>query len=168
MTIKIPKLSLVTLIGPTGSGKSTFASKHFLPTEVLSSDICRGLVSDDENDQAATKDAFEIEILHEIAAKWRARGRLPECRRLGYHVVIEPRRNAMSQTLIIRGRYADQTFIPDGPLPEAEGPAELVITPAVRRSGGSVADAFGAAPVLRSGDEILAQVRADRNEWSDR
>jgi hypothetical protein len=74
----------------------------------------------------------------------------------------------MSQTLIIRGRYTDQTFIPDGPLPDAEGAAELVITPATPSSYGSVADAFGAAPVLRRGDDILAQVRADREEWGER
>lgn len=74
MQIKIPKLSLVVLIGPSGSGKSTFARKHFLPTEVLSSDYCRGLVSDDENNQAATNDAFEV--LHYIAAKRLARGHL--------------------------------------------------------------------------------------------
>jgi len=70
----IPDLSLVVLIGPSGSGKSTFARKHFLPTEVLSSDYCRGLVSDDENSQAATNDAFEV--LHYIAAKRLAAGRL--------------------------------------------------------------------------------------------
>ncbi len=74
----------------------------------------------------------------------------------------------MTRTLIIRGRYTDRTFIPDGPLPDAEGAAELVITPAVPTSGGSVAEAFGAAPLLRSGDDILAQVRADRDEWGDR
>lgn len=74
----------------------------------------------------------------------------------------------MSRTLIIRGRYTGRTFIPDGPLPDAEGPAQLVITPAVPRSGGSVADAFGTAPVLRTGDDILAQLRADREEWGDR
>lgn len=74
MEIKIPKLSLVVLIGPSGSGKSTFARKHFRSSEVLSSDFCRGLVSDDENDQAATKDAFEV--LHYVAAKRLARGRL--------------------------------------------------------------------------------------------
>jgi len=72
--LKIPKLSLVVLIGPSGSGKSTFARKHFLPSEVLSSDYCRGLVSDDENSQGATTDAFEV--LHFIAAKRLARGRL--------------------------------------------------------------------------------------------
>ncbi len=70
----IPNLSLVVLIGPSGSGKSTFARKHFLPTEVLSSDYCRGLVSDDENNQAATKEAFDV--LNYIAAKRLAAGRL--------------------------------------------------------------------------------------------
>lgn len=74
MNINIPKLSLVVLIGPSGSGKSTFARKHFLPTEVISSDYCRGLVSDDENSQAATKDAFEV--LNFIAAKRLALGKL--------------------------------------------------------------------------------------------
>ncbi len=70
----IPELSLVVLIGPSGCGKSTFARKHFRPTEVLSSDFCRGLVSDDENDQSATNDAFDV--LHFIASKRLAAGRL--------------------------------------------------------------------------------------------
>ncbi len=65
--LKIPSLSLVVLIGASGSGKSTFARRHFKPSEVLSSDFCRGLVADDENDQAATTDAFDV--LHYIAAK---------------------------------------------------------------------------------------------------
>ena len=72
--LKIPELSLVVLIGASGSGKSSFARKHFKATEVLSSDVCRGLVSDDENDQSATKDAFEV--LHYIAAKRLAAGKL--------------------------------------------------------------------------------------------
>ncbi len=74
MIIKIPEPSLVLLIGPSGSGKSTFASKHFKPTEILSSDFCRGLVSDDETDQTATNDAFEV--LRFIAAKRLAAGKL--------------------------------------------------------------------------------------------
>jgi protein phosphatase len=73
-TIKIPDLSLVVLIGATGSGKSTFAAQHFRPTEVISSDFCRGLVSDDQNDQSATGDAFDV--LHFIAGKRLAAGRL--------------------------------------------------------------------------------------------
>src|SRR5260370_8081068 len=74
MKITIPELSLVVLVGPSGCGKSTFARKHFKPTEVLSSDFCRGLVSDDENDQTATTDAFAV--LHFIARKRLASGRL--------------------------------------------------------------------------------------------
>src|SRR5215210_4040970 len=74
MKISIPELSLVVLVGASGSGKSSFAREHFLPTEVISSDFCRGLVSDDENDLAATKDAFEV--LHFIAAKRLAAGKL--------------------------------------------------------------------------------------------
>ena len=74
----------------------------------------------------------------------------------------------MSQTLTIRGRYTARTFIPDGPLPDTEGAAELVITPAAPRNRGSIADAFGAAPVLRSGADMLAKVRADRDEWGGR
>src|SRR5437588_10370853 len=74
MTLTIPELSLVALIGVSGSGKSTFARKHFKPTEVLSSDFCRGLVSDDENSLEATNDAFEV--LHFIAAKRLAAGKL--------------------------------------------------------------------------------------------
>ena len=74
MNIKIPELSLVLLIGVSGSGKSSFAAKHFLPTEVLSSDFCRGLVSDDQNNQSATQDAFDV--LGYIAGKRLAAGRL--------------------------------------------------------------------------------------------
>jgi protein phosphatase len=74
MLITIPKLSLVVLIGPSGSGKSTFARKHFLPTEILSSDSCRAMVSDDQNNQAVTNDAFAV--LHYVAAKRLALGRL--------------------------------------------------------------------------------------------
>jgi protein phosphatase len=72
--IKIPELSLVTLIGISGSGKSSFARRHFKPTEVLSSDVCRGLVCDDENDQSASAEAFDL--LHTIARKRLTRGNL--------------------------------------------------------------------------------------------
>ncbi len=74
MEIKIPELALVVLVGPSGSGKSTFARAHFKSTEIISSDFCRGLVSDDENSQAATNDAFEV--LYFIAAKRLRAGKL--------------------------------------------------------------------------------------------
>jgi protein phosphatase len=72
--LAIPDLSLVVLIGPSGSGKSSFARRHFRSTEVISSDVCRGLVSDDENDLAATTDAFDV--LHYLTAKRLERDRL--------------------------------------------------------------------------------------------
>ena len=72
--ISIPEPSLVVLVGTSGSGKSVFANRHFRATEVISSDACRGMVSDDTNDQSVTKDAFEI--LRFIAAKRLANGKL--------------------------------------------------------------------------------------------
>lgn len=72
-SLPVTDLSLVVLVGASGSGKSTFARRHFKPTEVISSDFCRGLVSDDENDQGATRDAFDV--LHYIAGKRLAAGR---------------------------------------------------------------------------------------------
>jgi len=72
--LTVPELSLVVLVGVTGSGKSTFARTHFKPTEVISSDFCRGLVADDENDQSATPAAFEL--LHYIVGQRLAGGRL--------------------------------------------------------------------------------------------
>jgi polynucleotide kinase-phosphatase len=67
-------MGLVVLVGVSGSGKSTFAATHFKPTEVISSDFCRGLVADDENDQAATPDAFDV--LHYIVGTRLRRGLL--------------------------------------------------------------------------------------------
>ncbi|MFI7383977.1 polynucleotide kinase-phosphatase [Streptomyces sp. NPDC049813] len=72
--LPVTDLSLVVLVGASGSGKSTFARAHFAHTEVISSDFCRGLVADDENDQSASRDAFEV--LHYIAGKRLAAGRL--------------------------------------------------------------------------------------------
>ncbi len=74
MRLDLPDPSLVVLIGASGSGKSSFAREHFLATEVISSDFCRGLVADDENDQAATADAFAV--LQFIASRRLAQPRL--------------------------------------------------------------------------------------------
>jgi protein phosphatase len=72
--LTIPGNGLVLLIGAAGSGKSTFARKHFKTTEIVSSDALRAAVSDDEGDQSASADAFQL--LRLIAAKRLQRGRL--------------------------------------------------------------------------------------------
>jgi protein phosphatase len=74
MKISIPETSLVVLVGASGSGKSMFARKHFAPTEIISSDTCRGLVSDDESSLDATDDAFDV--VHFLVRKRLARQRL--------------------------------------------------------------------------------------------
>ena len=72
--VTVPSVGLVVLVGVSGSGKSTFARANFKPTEVVSSDFCRGLVADDENDQSATPDAFDV--LHYIVGTRLRRGLL--------------------------------------------------------------------------------------------
>ena len=72
--VRLPTLSLVVLVGLSGSGKSTFAARHFAPTEILSSDFCRGLVADDDNDQTVTSEAFDV--LHHIAGVRLGLGRI--------------------------------------------------------------------------------------------
>ena len=74
MMLALPDFCLVALVGASGSGKSSFAARHFLATEVISSDVCRGLVSDDPNDQKVSRDAFDL--LYYIAGKRLAARRL--------------------------------------------------------------------------------------------
>ena len=74
MEIELPELCLVLLIGASGAGKSTFAKTHFAKHETVSSDFCRGVVSNDENSLAASKDAFEL--LNYVVSKRLERGLL--------------------------------------------------------------------------------------------
>ncbi|MCP3939498.1 MAG: AAA family ATPase, partial [Actinomycetia bacterium] len=73
-TIEVPEVGLIVLCGASGSGKSTFARAHFAETEVVSSDRCRALVGDDENDQSVTAQAFSL--LHDIVDKRLELGRM--------------------------------------------------------------------------------------------
>ena len=72
--ITIPADALVLLVGVAASGKSTFATRHFAPTAVLSSDQLRALITDNPSAQGATDDAFDL--LHRILAMRLRRGRL--------------------------------------------------------------------------------------------
>lgn len=65
LSLQIPDPSLILLVGPSGAGKSTFAARHFKQTEIISSDRCRAMVCDDENDQSVNGAAFGL--LHHIA-----------------------------------------------------------------------------------------------------
>jgi protein phosphatase len=73
-TINLPEMALVALIGASSAGKSSFAARHFLPSEVLSSDVFRRLVSDDEGALDANADTFDS--LFYVAAKRLRRGLL--------------------------------------------------------------------------------------------
>ena len=74
VSLAIPADAMVLLIGVAASGKSTFARRHFAPTEILSSDALRAVITDDPQAQAATDDAFDL--LHRILAMRLRRGRL--------------------------------------------------------------------------------------------
>ena len=163
------------MIGPSGCGKSSFARKHFKTTEVLSSDYCRGLVADDENDQAATGDAFEI--LHFIAAKRLSAGRLtvvdatnvqPEARKplvalaRQYHVLpVAIVLNVSERICTDRNRSrADRDF---GPHVVRNQTQDL------RRSlRGLEREGFRHIHILKSPDEIDAATIERQPLWNDR
>lgn len=76
----------------------------------------------------------------------------------------------MTEALVIRGRYIDQTFVPDEPLPVVEGAAQLIVFPSTQRENPSVAsifDLFGKAPRLRTAEDIAAQVQEERDAWDE-
>jgi predicted kinase len=65
--LELPDPALVLLVGPAGSGKSTFAAREFAPDEVVSSDELRGLIGRDEADQTVSRAAFAV--LHRIVER---------------------------------------------------------------------------------------------------
>ncbi|MFP4421609.1 MAG: AAA family ATPase [Desulfococcaceae bacterium] len=71
MILDVPAFSLILLVGPSGTGKSTFAARHFSQTEVVSSDRCRAMIVDDEAEQRVTPDAFELlNVIVSRRLKW--------------------------------------------------------------------------------------------------
>jgi len=75
----------------------------------------------------------------------------------------------MTQALVIRGRYAGRTFLPDEPLPEVEGAAELIVfpAPAALAPAASIFDLFGKAPRLRTAEDVAEQLREEREAWGE-
>jgi protein phosphatase len=173
--ITIPELSLVALVGVSGSGKSTFGRRHFLPTEVVSSDFCRGLVSDDENDQTATGAAFEV--LHTIAAKRLEAGRLvvvdatnvrPEDRR---PLVDIARRHHVFATAIVLDVPPEVCRERNGARPERSFGPHVIRNQrnALRRSIDNLhREGFRRVYVLRGVAQIEGAVIERERMWSDR
>ena len=175
MHLTIPDFSLVVLVGATGSGKSTFAAKHFLPTEIISSDRCRALVADDEMDQSATSDAFAL--VHTIAAKRLARRRLavidatsvrPEDRK--QLIDLARRYHALPTAIVFdlpeklclaRNQSRDDRRIPD-----------RVVHDHVRLLRKSLRgldrEGFRGVHVLRSEDDVVAATVSREPLWCDR
>jgi predicted kinase len=58
--IRLTRPSVVVLCGPAACGKSTFAERHFRPTQIVSSDKARALVCDDDRDQRFQAQAFAL------------------------------------------------------------------------------------------------------------
>ncbi|WP_433362153.1 polynucleotide kinase-phosphatase [Streptosporangium sp. CA-115845] len=173
--IAVPEMSLVVLVGVSGSGKSTFAARHFAPTQVISSDFCRGLVSDDENDQAATPDAFDV--LHYIVGtrlrrglltvvdatnvQWEARKKLVELAK-SHNVLVDA---------IILDVPGELAVARNETRPDRDFGARVVTRQHkdLRRSMGKISrDGFRRVHVLRGAEEIEAATVVTEKAWTDR
>ncbi|MQY20365.1 polynucleotide kinase-phosphatase [Nocardia macrotermitis] len=174
--LTIPELSLVALVGCTGSGKSTFAHKHFPHTAIVSSDACRGIVSDDENDQTATDDAFAL--LHHIAGVRLRRGlrTVVDATNVQPHGRQELIRLAREHDVLPVAIVLD---VPDRVClerntrrPERAHVGAHVVTRQqrdLRRSLRSLErEGFRRVYVLRGAEEIDAATVADEKLWNDR
>jgi len=168
LVLRVPALSLVALIGVSGSGKSTFAARHFAPTEVLSSDHYRAVVGDDPNDQAVTNAAFDA--LHHIAGLRLALGKLtvidatnvkPQDRAGLVHIAHEHDVLPVAIVLDMDERVAQAR---NAMRPDRQFGAHVIRNQAqaLRRGlGGLAREGFRQVYILRSADEINA-VRIER------
>lgn len=55
-----PENTLILMCAAPGCGKSTFASRNFLSTQIVSSDQCRAMVCDDMEDMSVHKETFSL------------------------------------------------------------------------------------------------------------
>ncbi|WP_157246073.1 polynucleotide kinase-phosphatase [Nonomuraea typhae] len=172
--ISVPELSLVVLVGVSGSGKSTFAAKHFKRTQVISSDFCRGLVSDDENDQSATPAAFDL--LHHIVGVRLSRGlfTVVDATNVQYQArksLIElARQHDVLADAIVLDVPEETAIARNETRPDRDFGAGVVIRQRkdLRRSLGKInRDGFRKVHVLRGLDEIDAATITYEKAWSD-
>jgi protein phosphatase len=175
MQITIPELSLIVLIGTSGAGKSTFARRHFRPTEIVSSDYCRGVVDDDENSLDATADAFDL--LHYIVRKRLQRGRLtvvdatnvqPEARK---KLIELAREHYVQATAIILDIPIDIAQARNDQRPERDFGPHVIRNQyrQLRRSfRGLKREGFRYIHVLKSPEEVEAVSVAREKLWNDK
>ncbi len=68
--------------------------------------------------------------------------------------------------VIIRGTFSNKTFVPADPLPEAEGPAELIVhVQPPKDTRPSIYDTFGKAKQPRTAEDLDAQLEEERAAW---
>lgn len=174
-SVSVPAMGLVVLVGVSGSGKSTFARTHFRPTEVISSDFCRGLVADDEDDQSATPDAFDV--LHYIVGTRLRRGLLTVVDATNVQrsaraslIALAKSHDVLVDAIVIDvpaavaiGRNAER--------PDRDFGSHVVTRQhrdLARSMGRLKKEGFRRVHVLRGGEEIDAvEVRRERS-WNDR
>ncbi|WP_433522508.1 polynucleotide kinase-phosphatase [Nocardia pseudovaccinii] len=174
--LSVPELSLVVLIGSTGSGKSTFARKHFRHTAIVSSDACRGIVSDDENDQSSTPDAFAL--LHHIAGIRLRRGLRtvidatnvqPKARQ---ELIAVARAHDVLPVAIVLDVSDDVCFERNTQRPDRAHLARHVVSRQQRelRRGlrGLEREGFRKVYILRGVEEIESATIVDERAWNDK
>ncbi|WP_219507781.1 polynucleotide kinase-phosphatase [Nonomuraea ceibae] len=173
--ISVPELSLVVLVGVSGSGKSTFAARHFKPSQVISSDFCRGLVSDDENDQSATPAAFDL--LHHIVGVRLSRGLLTvvDATNVQYaarkSLIDLARQHDVMADAIVLDVPEEVAVERNAGRPDRDFGARVVIRQRkdLRRSLGKISrDGFRKVHVLRGVEEIDRAEITYEKAWSDR
>ncbi|MGW0479736.1 polynucleotide kinase-phosphatase [Nonomuraea sp. NPDC003214] len=173
--ISVPELSLVVLVGVSGSGKSTFAARHFKPSQVISSDFCRGLVSDDENDQSATPAAFDL--LHHIVGVRLSRGLLTvvDATNVQYaarkSLIDLARQHDVMADAIVLDVPEEVAVERNAGRPDRDFGARVVIRQRkdLRRSLGKISrDGFRKVHVLHGVEEIERAEITYEKAWSDR
>ncbi|GAA3537674.1 polynucleotide kinase-phosphatase [Nonomuraea rosea] len=173
--ISVPELSLVVLVGVSGSGKSTFAARHFKPTQIISSDFCRGLVADDQNDQSATPAAFDL--LHHIVGVRLARGLLTvvDATNVQYaarrSLLDLAKKHDVLADAIVLDVPEEVAIERNAARPDRDFGAGVVIRQRkdLRRSLGKISnDGFRRVHVLRGLDEIENATVAYDKAWSDK
>jgi len=175
MKIEIPEFALILLVGASGTGKSRFAATHFLPTETVSSDTARGWVADDETDQSATGDAFDL--VHAIVEKRLKNRRLtvvdatnvqPESRKP--LIALAKKWHALAVAIILElpealavarnAERADRQF--------GAGPVRRQIMSLKRSLKGMQREGLRYVHVLRSVDQVDAVTIERTRLWTDR